>query len=149
MPVLPAFGRAQPLALLNRNSMQTIVRIGAALGFFGVALGAFGAHALKERLGAAGLATYHTGVEYHLVHGLAILLVAALSDRIVEEKRAILISRLFAVGIILFSGSLYALAITGTRWLGAITPLGGVCFLTGWALLAFSRPPAEKRRPDF
>ena len=106
------------------------------MALLGVALGAFGAHALRDRLGVTGLATYHTGTEYHLVHSLAILLVASLAGRTIDERRAVLIGRLFAAGIILFSGSLYALAVSGVRVLGAITPLGGVCFLTGWALLA-------------
>ena len=115
--------------------MQSLTRLGAIFAFLGVALGAFGAHALKERLGA-NLPTYQTGTEYHLVHALAILLVAALAGRGVEERRALLIGRLFAAGIVLFSGSLYALAISGIKILGAITPFGGVCFLTGWVLLA-------------
>jgi uncharacterized membrane protein YgdD (TMEM256/DUF423 family) len=108
------------------------------LAFLGVALGAFGAHALKERLGTSGLATWHTGTEYHLIHSVAILVVASLAGRALEGRRASLIGGLFAAGIVLFSGSLYALAITGIRTLGAITPLGGACFLTGWALLAYS-----------
>ena len=118
--------------------MAFLVRLGAVLAFIGVALGAFGAHALKDRLGPSGLATYHTGTEYHLLHALAILLIASLSGKVIEERRAILVGRLFAAGIVLFSGSLYTLAISGMKIFGAITPLGGVCFLTGWAILACS-----------
>jgi uncharacterized membrane protein YgdD (TMEM256/DUF423 family) len=118
--------------------MLSLMRVGATLAFIGVALGAFGAHALKDRLGVAGLATYRTGTEYHLVHALAILLVASLAGRGLEERRARMVGMLFAAGIVLFSGSLYALAISSIRIFGAITPLGGICFLTGWALLLFS-----------
>lgn len=108
------------------------------LAFVGVAMGAFGAHALRDRIGAAALATYHTGVEYHLSHALAILLVASLAGRAVDEKRAETIGILFGLGILLFSGSLYLLAVTGVRILGAVTPFGGICFLVGWGLLAYS-----------
>ena len=115
--------------------MNTLVKLGTVLAFLGVALGAFGAHALRDRLGPAGVATYRTGTEYHLVHALAILVLSALAGRALDERRAIQVGLLFTAGILLFSGSLYALAITGVRALGAITPLGGLCFLSGWAVL--------------
>lgn len=125
--------------------MSTLTRLGAVCAFLGVAFGAFGAHALRDRLGTAGLATYHTGVEYHLAHALAILLLASLSGRSVEPRRAQTIGWLFAAGIMLFSGSLYALAISGIRVFGAITPLGGVCFLLGWGALAAVTKPVSQR----
>jgi uncharacterized membrane protein YgdD (TMEM256/DUF423 family) len=107
------------------------------LGFLGVALGAFGAHALKERLGTY-LPTWNTAVLYHLVHAVAFLALA-LYGRIAQvDLRIPLIC--FAAGIALFSGSLYALSLTGIKPLGAITPLGGLCFLAGWAALIFKFP---------
>jgi uncharacterized membrane protein YgdD (TMEM256/DUF423 family) len=124
--------------------MFSLTRLGATLALVGVALGAFGAHALRERIGASALATYHTGVEYHLAHALAVLLVGSLVGRAVEEKRATTVGRLFAAGIALFSGSLYALAITGVKLLGVITPIGGACFLVGWGLLACSATGSKR-----
>jgi len=110
---------------------RALVATGGALGFLGVALGAFGAHALKERISADHLAVYQTGVHYHLIHVLAILFAALVADKLNTRT----VGWLWVAGIVLFSGSLYALALTGIRVLGAITPLGGVCFLAGWALL--------------
>lgn len=107
---------------------------GSVLGFLGVALGAFGAHGLRERISAESLAIYQTGVQYHMIHALALLALAALSDRV---RWASLVGWLFVFGVVIFSGSLYLLAITGERWLGAVTPLGGVCFLGGWGVLAY------------
>src|SRR5689334_8053987 len=112
--------------------MRTFIIVGAINGFLAVALGAFGAHGLKARLSPGMLEVYKTGVQYHLAHALAMLLLAALSDRISVRLPA----WLFLVGIVLFSGSLYLLAISGVGILGAITPLGGLCFLAGWAVLA-------------
>jgi uncharacterized membrane protein YgdD (TMEM256/DUF423 family) len=106
---------------------------GAVLGFLAVALGAFGAHGLRDHLTAESLAIYQTGVQYQMAHALALLLVAALFDRVGLSK---VVAWLFIFGVLIFSGSLYLLAITGQRWLGAITPLGGLCFLVGWATLA-------------
>lgn len=110
------------------------IAVGAWTLFVGVGVGAFGAHALKDILGAEGRPIYETGVIYHLVHGLAILATGIL-QQIRKEGWLDRIGWLFLGGIILFSGSLYALAISGIKVLGAITPLGGVCFLLGWALL--------------
>ncbi len=103
--------------------------IGAGLMFLTVALGAFGAHGLKTRLAPEMLAIFETGVRYQAYHALGLLALAALKG----PDRA---GWCFLVGIVLFSGSLYALALTGVRWLGAITPIGGVLFLVGWALFA-------------
>jgi uncharacterized membrane protein YgdD (TMEM256/DUF423 family) len=99
----------------------------AVLGFLGVALGAFGAHLLK--LEGKPLEWWHTATEYHLIHALAALLAARF-----EATRA---GWLFVAGAIVFAGSLYIMALTGVTWLGAITPIGGVCFLAGWGLLAY------------
>lgn len=113
------------------------VALGAITMLLGVAIGAFGAHSLKPLL-AEYLSVYETGVHYHMVHGLALLAVALIADRIGENNLIKWAGRLLFAGIIFFSGSLYALAITKIGILGAITPLGGVCFLIGWALLAVS-----------
>lgn len=103
------------------------------MGFLSVALGAFGTHGLRDRLSAESMAIYQTGAQYQMAHTLALLAVAALADRI---RYLALTGWLFIFGVVLFSGSLYLLAITGNRWLGAITPIGGLCFLAGWATLA-------------
>jgi uncharacterized membrane protein YgdD (TMEM256/DUF423 family) len=117
----------------------TFVRLGAINAFLAVALGAFGAHGLRDRITPQLLETYQTGAHYHLIHAVALLFVGLLLERLSGDARAVRLVRLagtlFAVGILLFSGSLYALAVTAIRPLGAITPFGGVCFLTGWALL--------------
>jgi uncharacterized membrane protein YgdD (TMEM256/DUF423 family) len=103
-------------------------------GASGVAIGAFGAHALKETLAKTGRTTvYQTGVQYHLIHAAALL---ALSLRR-EKKEVDFAAQCFAAGIVLFSGSLYGLALGGPRWLGPVTPLGGTLFIVGWASLAF------------
>ena len=108
---------------------------GAAMCGFGVLLGAFGAHELKERLAPDMLAVFETGVRYHLFHGLAVMAVAWAAER---WPSGLITSAgwLFVAGIIIFSGSLYLYSITGVRWLGAITPIGGLCFIVGWLVLA-------------
>lgn len=103
-------------------------------GFLGVAAGAFGAHALKARLPGDLLAVFETGARYQVVHGVALLGVAWLAS-VRPGALATAAGGCFAAGTLLFSGSLYALALSGMRGLGAITPLGGVCLLAGWALL--------------
>lgn len=117
--------------------LKTFVLLGSVNAFLSVALGAFGAHGLKSRISPDMLAVYETGVHYHMMHALGLILVAILA----EKWSSPLISwsgwALF-VGIVLFSGSLYALSISGIRILGAITPLGGVSFLIGWVLLAIA-----------
>lgn len=113
-----------------------MIRLAAALGFLGVALGAFGAHGLRERLSAPMLEVYRTGVLYHLVHAVALLAVALGADRLARPRA---VAALFTAGIALFSGSLYALSITGARALGMVTPLGGLLFMAGWATLAINR----------
>jgi uncharacterized membrane protein YgdD (TMEM256/DUF423 family) len=109
---------------------------GAVSAFLAVALGAFAAHGLKSRLDAAMLATFETGVRYHMYHALALLAVAWAASR--WPGAAVNASGwLFVAGIVLFSGSLYALSLSGVRWLGAITPIGGLAFLAGWVCLAW------------
>lgn len=115
---------------------KIFVMIGSICAFLGVALGAFGAHALRERLPADLMAVYQTGVSYHLVHALALVLVGALLRWLAPTTLVTWAGWLFLAGIVLFSGSLYVLSISGVRALGAITPFGGLSFLAGWALLA-------------
>ena len=109
--------------------------IGAALCGLGVVLGAFGAHGLRDRLSADMLAVFETGVRYHLIHALALLAVAWASSRWPGPYIGAA-GWLFVAGITVFSGSLYVLAISGVRWIGAITPIGGICLIVGWGLLA-------------
>ncbi len=103
----------------------------------GVALGAFGAHALKARVGADLLAVFETAVRYQMYHALGLFAVAWASTRW-SPKWTTASGWLLLVGIVVFSGSLYLLVLTGTRWLGAITPIGGVCFILGWLALAMA-----------
>jgi len=100
-----------------------------------VALGAFGAHALKTRLSAEMLAVWHTGVEYHIYHAFGLLAVGLVAQQRLGSALLKWSGWAMLAGIVLFSGSLYALALSGERWLGAITPVGGVAFLVAWALL--------------
>jgi uncharacterized membrane protein YgdD (TMEM256/DUF423 family) len=109
-----------------------LVSLAALLGAVGVGLGAFGAHGLKERLAGPGLELWRTAVLYHLVHAVALLAIA-LAERL---RGRTLTAALFAAGVVIFSGTLYAMALGGPRWLGAITPLGGASFIAGWVTLA-------------
>jgi uncharacterized membrane protein YgdD (TMEM256/DUF423 family) len=111
----------------------TFTRLAGALGFLAVTLGAFGAHGLRARFLGGGGEVWKTAALYHLVHAVALLAVALAGDR-VRARAAI--CWLFVAGIVLFSGSLYLLAVTGYTWLGPITPLGGAAFLSGWVVLA-------------
>ena len=106
-------------------------------GFLGVGIGSFGAHALKDKLTPELAATFQTGVQYHLIHTLALFGVGLLVLLMPQASLARTSGWLFTVGIVLFSGSLYTLALSGVRWLGAITPLGGLCFLAAWGILAW------------
>lgn len=117
------------------------IAVAGAFGALGVVLGAFGAHGLRAQLGADGLETWQTAVNYHLVHTLALLAVGLwlrLSDPIVPGVALPLAGWAFAIGVVLFSGSLYALALGGPRVLGPVTPLGGVAFIVGWLALIWA-----------
>ena len=109
--------------------------LGGALGALGVALGAFGAHGLKSRVAPEMVAIWETAAKYHLIHALALLATAWACDRWPGAWTSAA-GWLFAAGIAIFSGSLYALVLTGARALGAVTPLGGVAFIAGWISLA-------------
>lgn len=116
--------------------MKLFLMLGSISGFLSVALGAFGAHALKEKLDEYSLGIFHTGVTYQTTHALAMILVALLIKWYPDSTGLTWAGWSFLVGTLIFSGSLYALAMTGIKVLGAITPIGGVLFLVGWALLA-------------
>lgn len=113
--------------------------IGTASAFIAVAAGAFGAHGLKDRVSAEMLAIFETAARYQMYHAFALLAVAWASARFANSTQLITIGGwLFIIGTILFSGSLYILSLTEIRWLGAITPLGGIAFLAGWLCLAWA-----------
>jgi uncharacterized membrane protein YgdD (TMEM256/DUF423 family) len=116
---------------------RNFLLIGSVLGFLGVAFGAFAAHLLKSRLAPEMLAVFETGVRYQMYHVFALLIVAAAIGQIGNARLLALAGWFFAAGIVLFSGSLYVLALSGIGILGAITPIGGLLFLCGWASLAF------------
>lgn len=113
---------------------KTILMTASILLALAVALGAFGAHGLKSQLSTDMLQTYKTGVEYHFYHALGLLLIGILAvsfpSELIKWSAICLVA-----GIVLFSGSLYALAVSGIKWLGAITPIGGLSFIAGWVLL--------------
>jgi uncharacterized membrane protein YgdD (TMEM256/DUF423 family) len=113
---------------------KTFLLIGAVAGFIGVGFGAFGAHGLKERISPEMLTVFETGARYQMYHAFAILIVALALAR-ADGWLVRTAGWLFTAGIVLFSGSLYLLAVTGVTILGAITPLGGLAFLAGWACL--------------
>ena len=116
--------------------MKLFLLIGSISAFLFVAIGAFGAHALKAKLEAGGyVETFNTGVQYHMIHSIAIIGVALLTQHLNSTGLLYGAGWAFVIGIIIFSGSLYVLSITGMSILGAITPIGGLAFLTGWVLL--------------
>lgn len=117
---------------------RIVIPVAALSMLIAVAAGAFGAHGLKAVLSAEMLAIWQTAVHYQMVHGLGLLAVGILMQQWPQAKRLAWVATAFVVGIFLFSGSLYLLALSGIRWLGAVTPLGGVAFLAGWLLLAIS-----------
>ena len=119
-------------------SARLAIVVGSAAMFVAVALGAFGAHALKSRLTPDMSAVWQTAVQYHAWHSLAVLAVGMLLLQWPGQRAVEVAGWLFVAGIVLFSGSLYAMALTGVRGLGAVTPIGGIAFLAGWAALAWA-----------
>ena len=120
------------------SAARVFLAAGGLAALAAVALGAFGAHALKGRLSPEMLAVWHTAVEYHLFHALGLLAVGLLAAQLPASAPLKWSGWLMLAGIVLFSGSLYALALTGVRWLGAVTPAGGTAFLAAWALLVIA-----------
>lgn len=109
--------------------------IASLLGGLAVALGAFGAHAMRGRIAENLLANYETGVKYHFYHALALVAVVVAIQRWPSSNLPVIAGWAFVIGVIIFSGSLYIMAFTGLRWLGAITPIGGVALIVGWVCL--------------
>lgn len=120
------------------HSAKLFMVLGALNAFLSVLFGAFGAHALKTRLTVDMMSVYHTGNQYHFYHALGLLLVGVIATQLPDSALLRSSGWLMQTGIVLFSGSLYVLAISGVRWLGAITPLGGLAFLAAWLLLAMA-----------
>ena len=119
------------------SSIKRLISIGAVNGFLAVALGAFGAHGLKRIATPEQLAWFNTASEYQMSHALAILLCGLVAIHI-NSRYITIAGYLFLAGIVIFSGSLYAMALGAPRWLGAVTPIGGTAFLLAWAILAWS-----------
>ena len=117
--------------------MNMILAIAAASGMLAVVLGAFAAHGLKGKLSESMMSAFQTGVQYQMYHSLALILLVVLY-RQMPQTQLIYSAGFMLAGILLFSGSLYLLALTQVSWFGPITPLGGLCFIIGWALLGLS-----------
>lgn len=128
--------------LYTHSSMPQAAKVflilGAVNALLAVMLGAFGAHVLRARLSADLMAVYQTGIHYHLFHALGLLVVGLLATQLPTSVPLKWSGGLMLAGIVLFSGSLYVLSISGQRWLGAITPLGGVAFILAWALFVIA-----------
>ncbi len=116
---------------------KLIIILAGVNGFMAVSIGAFAAHMLRDRLSPELLNTFQTGVQYHMYHALALLGIGLMMLNFSVSNLLRISAYLMMSGIVLFSGSLYLLSITGIQWLGAITPLGGLCFLTAWALIVW------------
>lgn len=120
------------------RSARLFIVLGAVSACLAVAFGAFGAHALRQRLAPEMLAVWHTAVEYHLFHSLGLLVIGLLSVHLARSRLLAWSGWMMAVGVGIFSGTLYALALSGERMLGMLTPVGGLLMLTSWLLLAFA-----------
>ena len=116
---------------------KLIIILAGINGFLAVSIGAFAAHTLRDRLSPELLDTFQTGVQYHMYHALGLFGIGLLMLNFPTSNLLRISAYLMIAGIVLFSGSLYLLSITGTRWLGAITPLGGLCFLSAWVLIVW------------
>ncbi len=125
---------------------RPFLAIGSLSAFFAVGAGAFGAHKLKEMISPEMLVVFETGARYQMYHALALLALALAAPRL-PGRLSPAAGWLFVAGTVIFSGTLYVLAMTGIRWLGAITPIGGVCFLLGWLCLATAAIRAPRNLP--
>ena len=122
--------------MTGRSSAQRFLALGSILAGLGVAAGAFGAHALKEILDPPMLQVFETATRYVMYHAFGLCIVSWAIDRY-PEQRLEKSGWLFLIGILLFSGSLYVVSLAGIRWMGAVTPIGGLAFMIGWLLLAW------------
>jgi len=120
------------------STAKLFLVFGAATAMLAVILGAFGAHALRAKVPADLLAVYNTGVQYHFWHALGLLAIGLVALHLRDSALLAWAGWLMLAGIVLFSGSLYVLAVTGVRWLGAVTPFGGTAFIAAWALFAWA-----------
>ena len=118
--------------------MNKLISIGALLAMLAVVFGAFGAHALKGQLDGYYLDIYKTAVLYHLIHALGVLFTGIIAEQLIKKRQVIVSGYLMLTGTVIFSGSLYLLAISGKHWLGMITPTGGVLLILAWGLLAWA-----------
>lgn len=132
------------LITINRKIVtQIFLAIASTFGGIAVVFGAFASHALQDCLSARSLAIWDTGTKYQMYHALALILVALLISRFPNSVLLTVAGYAFIVGIFIFSGSLYTLALTGIKWLGAITPIGGIAFIIGWLCLALASSRIE------
>jgi uncharacterized membrane protein YgdD (TMEM256/DUF423 family) len=118
---------------------HTLYALAALSMAVGVGCGAFGAHGLRDVISASDLQIWEKAVFYQLIHGLATLVILVTPPTLFDEKKAVRSAKLFLIGTLFFSGSLYTLVLANLRWMGAITPIGGVCFIVGWILLALGK----------
>lgn len=123
--------------MTKSNTVNLIIVAGAFNAFLAVAAGAFAAHGLKNILSIEYINTFKTAADYQMMHGIGLILIGILNKQ--DGNRCNIAAAIFMfAGIVLFSGSLYALTLTGTKWLGIITPFGGICFLIAWLTLGFN-----------
>ena len=123
---------------------QACLKIAGIAGATGVAAGAFGAHGLQGRIPENLIEIFHTGANYHLLHSIVLLALSALVQQFQENKFLLLSAHFFWFGILVFSGSLYILALSGARWWGAVTPIGGMSLIIGWILLFIAAKATKK-----
>lgn len=121
----------------SRRSCQTLIAVGCLLAALAVAAGAFGAHMLKSILDPPMLAVFETAARYQMYHALGII-AAGLAGRLFDRPQVARAGWCFAAGVLLFCGSLYGVSLLGIRWLGAVTPVGGLAFIAGWSLFGWS-----------
>lgn len=131
----------------SRRTCQTLIAVGSLLAALAVAAGAFGAHMLKSILDPPMLAVFETAARYQMYHALGIIAVGV-AGQVFGSPQVARAGWCFAAGIFLFCGSLYGVSLLGIRWLGAMTPIGGLAFITGWSLFGWSIWREERATPD-
>ena len=131
----------------SRRSCQTLIAVGSLFAALAVAAGAFGAHMLKSIVDPPMLAVFETAARYQMYHALGMIAVG-LAGQVFGSPQVARAGWCFAAGILLFCGSLYGVSLLGIRWLGAMTPIGGLAFITGWSLLGWSIWREKRATPD-